>query len=162
MDRIALAVTTALALAAGAGCAPQTPAAPAASSAPADGKAKAPVSIEAQLQDGSGRVTVRFGAAAKDVKVEVRGTGGLAVTSEAVPLEGASFDAGAARTFDVAFTPGPGRSHLSVAVSGKFRGAGRSGTVTTFSVGEPTPEQQKASGTVIERGGERIKVVPGR
>lgn len=157
MHRIALAVT----LAAAAACAPQAPAAEA-GAAPVHGKAKAPVAIEAQLSDGSGRVTVRFGAAAKDVRVELRGTDGLTVTSDPVPVERASFDAGAESTFDVAFTPGPGRSLLSVAVSGKFRGAGRNGTVTTFPIGEATPEQQKATGTVIEGGGERLKVVPGR
>ena len=159
MDRIALAVTTALALAAGAGCAPQAPAAPDASAAPVHGKARAPVSIDAQLSTGSARVTVRFDAEAKDVQVEVRGTDGLAVASAAAPVEKASFAPGEAVTFDVAFTPGPGRSHLSVAVSGKFRGAGKRAAVAAFPVGEPTPEQLRATGTVVEGGGERLKVV---
>jgi hypothetical protein len=96
------------------------------------------------------------------VRVEVRGTDGLEVTSPATPVEGAAYAAGAAASLDVAFRPGPGRSLLSVAVSGSFAGGGRRGTVTTFPIGEPTPEQRKATGTVIDAGGERIKVVPGQ
>jgi hypothetical protein len=104
-------------------------------------------------------MTVRFDAEGKDVRVEVRGTDGLAVTSTAAPVERGSFAQGESTTFDVAFTPGPGRSYLSVAVSGKFRGAGKRAAVATFPVGEPTPEQRKATGTAVEGDGERVKVV---
>jgi hypothetical protein len=160
MNRIALAVVAALlALPSASGCAPN-----AAGAAPERGKPRAPVAIEARLSDGAARVTVRFEADARDVRVELAGSGGLVVAGAAVPLEKASFARGEATAFDVAFTPGPGRSLLSVAVTGKFRGAGRRAAVASFAVGEPTPEQEKASGTVMEgAGGERIKVVvPGR
>jgi len=160
MNRIALAaVAGLLALPAVGGCAPST-----AGAAPVHGKPSVPVTVEARLSDGSARVTVRFDAEAKGVRVEVGGVDGLSVASAAVPVDGASFARGESTTFDVAFTPGPGRSYLAVAVTGKFRGAGRRAAVTSFAVGEPTPEQEKAGGTVLEApGGERIKVVvPGK
>ncbi len=162
MNRIALAVTTAaLALAA---CAPQPSAAPQPSVPPGAGKPAAPVSVAAKLSGGSGRVTVRFEADAKDVRVDVHGVGGLAVTSAVAPLERASFARGETAAFDVTFTPGPGRSSIAVAVSGKFHGAGRRASVASFDVGEPTPEQLKGGGTVVETSeGERLKVVvPGK
>jgi hypothetical protein len=163
MSRIALAVTTAALALAAAGCAPRSSPAPEAPAAPGPGKPRAPVSIEAQLSGRTARVTVRFDAEAKDVRVEIRGAGGLAVTSAATPVEKASFARGEATAFDVSFTPGPGRSHLAVAVSGKFHGAGRRATVASFAVGEPAPGQREGEGTVVETDGERIKVVvPGR
>jgi len=163
MNRIALAVTAA-ALALAGGCTPQSPPAPPASAPPVRGKPSAPVSVDAQLSGASGRVTVRFDADAKDVRVEVHGAGGLVVTSGAAPVDGASFARGEATAFDVSFTPGPGRSHLAVAVSGKFHGAGRRAAVASFPVGDPSPDQLKAEGTVVEgQDGERLKVVvPGK
>lgn len=165
MNRIALAVTTAaLALGAAAGCARQAPASPEPSAAPARGKPGAPVAIDAQLQAGSGRVTVRFDADARDVRIDVHGAGGLTVTSGAAPVERGAFARGASASFDVTFTPGPGRSSLAVVVGGKFQGAGKRAAVASFAVGEPTPEQLEAGGTVVEGpDGERLKVVvPGR
>jgi hypothetical protein len=159
MNRIAIGVTAsafALALA----CSPRSSTAPQPAVAPVRGKPTAPVSVAAELSAGSGRVTVRFAAGADDVRVEVRGAGGLAVTSGAVPVEGASFARGDAATFDVSFTLGPGRSELAVAVSGTFPGLGRRARIASFAVGEPTSEQRKAGGTVVEGDdGERIKVV---
>lgn len=160
MHRTAIAATlAALGLASAVACAPCASAAPQAAPA-VHGKPKAPVSIDARLADGAGRVTVRFEAEARDVRVEVRGSEGLAVTSAPAPVEGASFSRGDVASFDVAYTPGPGRSFLSVAVSGKFRGAGKRSSVTSFALGEPTPEQLRGTGTVVEgSGGDRVKVV---
>ena len=82
---------------------------------------------------------------------------------QAEPVARGTYARGETATFDVAFTPGPGRSYLAVTVSGKFRGAGHRAAVASFAVGEPTVEQRKAGGTVLEGGGERIKVVvPGQ
>jgi hypothetical protein len=105
-------------------------------------------------------VTVRFDRAATGVKVQVRGLDGLAVTSEAMPVKGARFEKGEVARFDVAFTPGAGRSFLSVAVQGSF-GAGRRATAVSFPVGEKSAVQRKGTGTVIEgANGERVKVLP--
>jgi hypothetical protein len=166
MNRIALAFTTALLAIGGvAGCArpalrdpePTTP-------APARGKPGAPVSIDARLAAGAARVTVRFDADARDVRIDVHGAAGLAVTSGATPVAHASFARGEATSFDVAFTPGAGRSYLAVGVAGKFHGGGKRAAVASFAVGDPTPEQLEAGGTVVEGAdGERLKVVvPGR
>ncbi len=157
MNRIALAVTT---LALAAGCARQAQAtAPA--PAPVRGKPSAPVAIDARLAAASARVTIRFDADAKDVRIDVHGTDGLAVTGTApTPAEHASFKRGETTAFDVAFTPGPGRSYLVVGVAGKFHGAGKRARVASFPTGEPTPEQEKGMGTVVEGpDGERLKVV---
>ncbi|HET8538892.1 MAG TPA: hypothetical protein VFL83_03365 [Anaeromyxobacter sp.] len=158
MSRIRFAfAVVALALA---GCARSPAADPQPAPGAPRGKPSAPASVTAQLSSGSARVTVRFDADATDVRVDVRGAGGLAVRDGALPVDGASFARGEATTFDVSFTPGPGRSHLAVAVSGTFAGAGRRATVASFAVGEPTPDQRSAGGTVVEgEDGERIKVV---
>lgn len=156
MNRIALAA--AVAALAAAGCARQP--APPPPSPPGAHKPSAPVSISAQLSGGSAHVTVRFEADAKDVSVVVHGVGGLAVTSAGSPVDGASFARGETAAFDVAFTPGAGRSTLAVGVSARFHGAGRRSAVASFDVGEPTKEQLEASGTVVETSeGERLKVV---
>ncbi len=163
MTRIASTLTTVLALFAS-GCARQpTPTAQAAAP-PGLGKPSAPVSVDAQVAAGSARVTVRFEADAKDVRIDVHGAGGLAVTSVATPVEHAAFARGGSTTFDVAFTPGPGRSYLAVAVGGKFHGAGKRFRIASFAVGEPTRDQLESGGTVVEGSdGERLKVVvPGR
>ncbi len=160
---IRIARTAALVLAV-AGCARQAPPGPQPAAAPASGKPRAPVAIDAALAAGSARVTVRFDADARDVRIDVHGADGLSVTSDATPVKHASFARGASATFDVTFTPGPGRSFLAVGVGGKFHGAGKRTAVASFAVGELTREQRDASGTVLEGAdGERLKiVVPGR
>lgn len=155
MNRIAAAVLAALLVfPAAVACAP-------ARSAQPSGKLRAPVAIEATLGDGTAQVTVRFQRAASGVRVRVEGLDGLAVTGAATPADGASFDRGAAVTFDVAFTPGPGRSFLRVAVQADFGGGPRA-TAATFAVGEkPRGAARKVTGTVVEGpDGERVKVLP--
>jgi hypothetical protein len=124
------------------------------------GKPQAPVSVTTRLAPGRATVTVRFHSAARDVAVQVHGTDGLAVTSDPNPLSGGRFAAGQSVTLDVAFTEGPGRSHLAVGVSGTFGSATRS-AVASFAVGQPTAEQQKSAGEVTtDSTGRRIKVLP--
>jgi hypothetical protein len=163
MNRTALAVL-AFALTAAGACTRPAPAGPHASAGPVLGKPSAPVAVDARLTAGSANVTVRFDADAKDVRIAVHGAGGLRVTSDATPVAHRSFARGETAAFDVAFTPGPGRSSLAVVVGGKFHGAGKRATVASFAVGEPTKEQQDADGAVVESSdGERLKVVvPGR
>ncbi|MBN1207890.1 MAG: hypothetical protein JXB05_23705 [Myxococcaceae bacterium] len=123
-------------------------------------KTSAPIAVDAELSDGRARVTVRFDSPATDVKVNVSGTDGLVVKSTPTPVDGASFVDSAVSTFDVDFTPGEGRSHLVVAVSGMFKGSHLS-KVSSFAIGTPTAAQQSASGsTVTGSDGERIKVMP--
>jgi hypothetical protein len=157
MSRIALPFLAALLLApAAVACAPARSA-----PAPVSGKLRAPVAVEAKVGDGTAQVTVRFQRAASGVRVRVEGLDGLAVTSAATPADGASFDRGAVVTFDVAFTPGPGRSFLRVAVQGDFGGGPRA-TAASFAVGErPRGSARKVTGTVVESpDGERVKVLP--
>jgi hypothetical protein len=124
------------------------------------GKPSAPVAVDAQLAEGQARVTLRFDAPASDVRVNVSGADGLEVKSAATPVEGGSFAEAGSTAFDVAFTPGPGRSHLVVAVTGTFRGAHQT-KVASFSVGEPSAEQQQRTGnTLTNSEGQRIKVMP--
>jgi len=124
------------------------------------GKPQAPVSVTATVARGRATVTVRFHSAATEAAVEVHGVDGLTVTSAANPLAGGRFARGQAVTFDVAFAEGPGRSHLAVAVSGRFGGMVRS-TVASFAVGQPTPEQLKPAGkSTTDSAGQRIKVLP--
>jgi hypothetical protein len=162
MNRRALVVLPSLVtlLLAGACSSSAKPAPDAAATAPETAKVSAPVSVDAQLAEGQARVTVRFDSPASDVKVSIYGLDGLVVKSSATPVDGASFVKDAVTTFDVAFSPGVGRSHLAVAVSGSFKGGQRS-SVSTFSVGTPTPEQQKTPGNVVTGpDGQRIKVMP--
>ncbi len=129
-------------------------------SAATRGKPSAPVTVDAQLSAGSARVTIVFQGAAGDVDVHVHGVDGLSVTSAETPISGARFVTGQSSTFDVAFTPGPGRSNLVIAVNGKF-GAAKRRSVVSFAVGTPTAEQMKSRGTVTtDSGGERIKTLP--
>lgn len=124
------------------------------------GKPQAPVSVTAAIAPGRATVTVRFHSAATEAGIEVHGVDGLAVTSAASPLSGGRFARGELVTFDVAFTEGPGRSHLAVAVSGKF-GAQRRSAVASFAVGQPTADQLKPTGkTTTDSQGQRIKVLP--
>lgn len=125
-------------------------------------KVEAPVEIAAELAERSARVTVRFGSPAAGVRIDVSGVDGLQVNGDSTLVDGASYDRGAEVSFDVAFTPGPGRSHLAVAVSGTF-GGGHRAQVRSFSVGAPTAEQQKGRLTTEPQDGERVKVVvPGQ
>jgi hypothetical protein len=153
MNRIAIAVVAALL------AAPATAAPAAGSSSPVTGKILAPVTVEASLSEGSARVTVRFDRAATEVRVRVAGLDGLVVKGAATPVNAATFGKGEVATFDLAFTPGAGRSFLSIAVSGRFGGARRA-TAVSFPVGEKSAEQQKGIGTVIQGAdGERVKVL---
>lgn len=162
MNRKALAVLSGLlALTAQVACTSSNKATPASSEGKPDtAKVSAPVAVDAELGEDRARVTLRFAAPATNVKVDVSGVDGMKVKSATTPVDGASFVEEAVSTFDVEFTPGAGRSHLVVAVSGDFPG-GRRAKVTTFSVGTPSAEQQQSKGTVITGSdGERIKVVP--
>lgn len=124
------------------------------------GKPTAPVTVDAELERTTARVTVRFDAPASDVRVSVHGVDGLTVTSEATPLEGTSFEQGTVKAFDVAFTPGEGRSHLVVSVAGSFQGLPRT-RVATFAVGEPTAEQKSSNAQkTTDSNGERVKLMP--
>lgn len=124
------------------------------------GKPQAPVSVTARLRPDGATLTVRFHSAASDVRLDVHGVEGLAVTSAANPLSGGRFARGEAVSFDVSFTPGPGRSLLAVGVSGRFGTATRS-TVATFTIGEPSAEQRKASETATtDSTGQRVKILP--
>jgi hypothetical protein len=159
----------ALLLLAGAGCGPKAKPAATEERGPAiRGKARAPVAVEAALAEGAGRVTIRFDAAATDVRVEVWGVDGLAVTSAATPVDGARFEAGDAATFEVAFAAAPGHSALAVSVAGDFAGSGR-GSVVTFEVSAPAADRRNGltgparsgPGTVVETDdGDRVKVLP--
>lgn len=124
------------------------------------GKPQAPVSVTAAIAPGRATVTVRFHSAATEAAIEVHGVDGLAVTSAASPLSGGRFARGQSVTLDVAFTEGPGRSHLAVAVSGKF-GSQKRSAVASFAVGQPTAEQLKPAGKAsTDSQGQRIKVLP--
>ena len=124
------------------------------------GKPTAPVTVDAQLEEKSGRISVRFDAPASDVQVSVHGVDGLVVTSAPTPVQGGSFEQGAVTTFDVTFTPGAGRSHLVVSVAGTFQGAPRM-RVVSFAIGKPTAEQRASSAQrTTDSNGERVKLIP--
>ncbi|MFP2927487.1 hypothetical protein ACLESO_20280 [Pyxidicoccus sp. 3LG] len=161
MNRKALAVLSGLlALAAPVACTSSAKATPGTEEKADTAKASAPVAVDAQLGEDRARVTLRFSAPASGVKVNVSGVDGLTVKSASTPVDNASFVEAGVTTFDVDFTPGEGRSHLVVAVTGDFEGAHRS-KVASFAVGTPTEAQQKGSGTTVTGSdGERIKVMP--
>ncbi|MFL5347033.1 MAG: hypothetical protein ACJ8AT_19790 [Hyalangium sp.] len=160
MKRMALAVFSSLLTLLSVACTPTAKAAPNSSGPAESAKVSAPVAVEAQLGDGQAHVTVRFTAPASDVKINVHGVDGLVVKSAGTPVDGSAFTEGSVTSFDVAFTPGPGRSHLVVAVNGSFRGAQRS-SVSSFAVGTPSPEQQQSVGNVVtDDQGQRIKIMP--
>jgi hypothetical protein len=168
MNRPVLAIFAAIlaAPAAACSCSQKTDAAakPAAATSPASAaphKVQAPVAIDATLGDGTARVTLRFTAPATGVEVNVHGVDGLVVTSAPRLAEGATFTAGEEAAFDVAFTPGLGRSHLAVSVEGLFAGAHRA-QVVSFAVGKPSSAAEKAGPARTEgEGADRVKVMPG-
>lgn len=163
MNRTALAVLSGLlALTAPVACSSQAKSTPPVDSRAdvATAKVSAPVTVDAKLAGERAHVTLRFNAPASDVQVHVSGVEGLSVRSGATPLAGTRFTNAGETSFDVDFTPGPGRSHLVVAVTGTFQGSHMS-KVASFAVGTPSAEQQKSSGTTITGSdGERIKVMP--
>lgn len=124
------------------------------------GKQQAPVMVNAEMADTSARVTVRFDAPATGVRVSVHGVDGLVVTSQPTLADGVNFPQATTASYDVAFTPGAGRSHLVVSVSGDFKGAQRT-RVASFAIGTPTDSQRSSNATKAEgANGERIKVMP--
>lgn len=130
----------------------------ASSPVPAKGKPTAPVAVSAELSLKAARVVVTFEADAVDVQVGVSGVDGLVVEGPSVLLEKGSFVRGATRAFDVAFTPGAGRSSLVISVSGTFNGGLRA-RVATFGVGTgPLPESPGKVMTTDD--GERVKAMP--
>lgn len=130
----------------------------ASSPVPSKGKPTAPVEVNAELSAKSARLTLKFEGEAKDVDVVVSGVDGLVVEGEATLVSDGTFARGESRTFEVNFTPGPGRSALVVSVSGSFSGASRA-RVASFTVGTgPLPE---TPGEVITTDdGEKVKVMP--
>ena len=163
MNRTALTVlSTLLALTAPVACSSQAKSAPTSGSKAdvATAKVAAPVTVDAKLDGKRAHVTLRFEAPASHVQVNVSGVDGLTVRSAPTPVAGTHFTNASETSFDVDFTPGPGRSHLVVAVTGTFQGSHMS-KVASFAVGTATAEQQKASGTILsDSDGERIKVMP--
>lgn len=124
------------------------------------GKARAPATVTARIGSGAATITVRFDAPATEVSIGLGGVDGLAVTSDPTPLSGGRFRRGQTVSFDVAFTPGPGRSHLAVTVGGTFAGQERH-VAQSFAVGSPTAEQLKpAVPATTDSTGQRIKVMP--
>jgi hypothetical protein len=124
------------------------------------GKMEAPVVVNAQLEDSSARVTVRFDAPATGVRVNVHGVDGLVVTSQPTLADNTNFPQATTASYDVAYTRGAGRSHLIVSVSGEFKGAQRT-RVASFAIGTPTDSQRSSNATKAEgANGERIKVMP--
>ncbi len=129
-----------------------------ASPAPTKGKPSAPVAVTATLEKNTAHVVVTFEGDAQNVELAVSGVDGLVVQGEALRLTKGAFKQGEAHAFDVAFTPGPGRSQLVVSVSGSFHGASRA-RVAAFAVGEgPLPETPGTVTTTSD--GERVKVMP--
>ncbi|MCP3061369.1 hypothetical protein LXT21_21540 [Myxococcus sp. K38C18041901] len=160
MNRIAPAVLSGLlALLAPVACTSPAKTSPS-STTPADtAKLSAPVDVGAKVSDTTATVSLRFQVPGEDVRVEVSGADGLQVTSSPSPVTGVSVEKSALTNLDVAFTPGAGRSHLVVTVSGIFQGVPLT-KVASFAVGQPT-EQQKAQGSVVtDDQGQRIKMMP--
>lgn len=125
---------------------------------PTKGKPTAPVAVTAELSPKSAHVVVKFESDAQDVVIAASGVDGLVVEGKSVVVEKGAFSRGEVQAFEVAFTPGAGRSQLVVSVSGSFNGASRA-RVASFAVGTgPLPE---SPGTVITTDdGERVKVLP--
>jgi hypothetical protein len=123
-------------------------------------KGKVPVTITAALAEGKAIVTLRFDQAGADVTIGFRGLDGLAVNGVS-PIGKTQFRKGETLVLEVLVSPGPGRSHLAVDISGTFRGQPRLG-VSTFAIGKPTPEQEKAgsANTLTTREGQRLKILP--
>lgn len=127
------------------------------SSSPDKGKPTAPVAVSAELSSNHAKVTVRFESDASEVSVSASGVDGLTV-SEGHLGSNLAVARGETRTFDVAYTPGEGRSELVVTVKGTFNGAHRA-RVTAFGVGAGS--DGPADGTVMTTDdGETVKVMP--
>lgn len=124
-------------------------------------KTSAPVTIDAQLEGGAGNVSVFFAAAGTDVEISVKGVDGLTVTSAPVPVSRAGFAKGETASFAVTYSPGQGRSHVVVTVSGRFDGAKRA-TVASYAIGRQSAGQQKRVGSIMQFERQRIKVMPGQ
>ena len=124
------------------------------------GKVTAPVTIMTKLGDGKATVTFRFDASVEEPAITIWGADGLAVTSTP-PLTEKTYKKGEKVTLEVAFTPGPGRSHLVVSAGGLFKGQQRN-SVQSFAVGKPTPEQLKAGqqDVMTTSDGQRIRLMP--
>ncbi|WNG58575.1 hypothetical protein F0U59_30385 [Archangium gephyra] len=149
-----------LALAACSSSSKSTPSSTTDSEPAVQGKMQAPVVVNAQFEDSSARVTVRFDAPATGVRVEVHGLDGLVVIGRPTLAHNVNFPQATTATYDVLYTPGAGRSHLVVSVSGEFKGAQRT-RVATFAIGTPTDSQRSSNATKAEGAeGERIKVMP--
>jgi hypothetical protein len=160
MNRIASAAVAALLAASPAFAASPALGGPSARPASAPGKMRAPVAVEARLEGGTAKVIVRFDRAATGVRVDVKGLDGLKVTSTREALRAERVEQGEVAAFDVTFEPGPGRSLLSVAVTGSFGGSRRA-TTASFPVGEKSAAQRKRVGAVVGGAdGERVKVLP--
>ncbi|OJT22515.1 hypothetical protein BO221_22355 [Archangium sp. Cb G35] len=150
-----------LALAACSSSSKSTPSSTTDSEPAVQGKMQAPVVVNVQFEDSSSaRITVRFDAPATGVRVEARGLDGLVVIGRPTLAHNVNFPRDTTATYDVLFTPGAGRSHLAVSVSGEFKGAQLS-RVATFAIGTPTDSQRSSNATKAEGAeGERIKVMP--
>lgn len=123
-------------------------------------KRAAPVSIEAKLGSGTARLVFRFAAPSEGVDISVNGIDGLTVTSATALVQNGTFERGATAAYDVAYTPGPGRSMLNVTITGIFGGA-RSGRAAAFTVGEPTAAQKAAAEQGAVDASDEVKVLDG-
>lgn len=125
------------------------------------GKPQAPVAIEAQVAAATATITLRFEQAGTDVEVAASGTEGLAVRGGPVLATSRAVAAGEVLSFNVPFTPGPGRSLLSVRVRGRF-GQGERAAVRAFPVGKPSAAQQQkeAREKPTRVGGEPVRLLP--
>ncbi len=129
---------------------------------PTEGKQVAPVTVSAEIAEGSAAVTVSFEAPATGVRVEAWGVDGLAVDGGGHLESGASFGRGEKRTFQIRFIPGAGRSNLVVGVTGMFGGSKRDRTVS-FALGKPSPAQLEGPGsTIVIDDGQRLQLMPAK
>ena len=125
---------------------------------PSNGKPVAPVAVTAEVGAKAARVVVTFESPAEHVSIGVSGVDGLVVEGKGSVVDAGVFARGEAKAFEVAYTPGPGRSQLVVSIAGIFNGGARA-RVVAFSVGTgPLPE---GPGTVTTTDdGQRVRVVP--
>jgi hypothetical protein len=135
-----LAVAVAVAAAPLAGCARSAPPAPPTAEAP-PGKPGAPVDVDARVLGDRAHVTFRFFAPSEGVRIDVKGVGGLVVTSAPALVQNGTFERGVTAEYDVTYAAPPpaGRQPaLAVSVTGTFGGQPRA-RILTFPVGEPAP-----------------------
>jgi hypothetical protein len=123
---------------------------------PLEGKRSAPVAIDADLTESSGKLTLRFERPAEKCSVQVSGVDGLTITSSGEVLTDAKVSKGETKTFDVKYSRGPGRTHLVVSVRGQFDGAPLA-RVVTFAMGDG-PLQQNGTRLILDDG-DAIKVM---